>query len=116
MIRTQDKSRRYSIAMLLVYVPMVLLSSLHIHHIKPVAQVACGHCIEQIAHQAHLSPLQVTDTDECLLCRFLWTEAMTASVVSLIMACLIVAIAPCVVSKVVEVKPIVHESRGPPCW
>ena len=71
---------------------MVLLSSLHIHQVVPVAQVACGHCVEQTAHQAHLSSLQSIDTDECLLCRFLWMAAMAASVVSMAAPMVVMAI------------------------
>ena len=106
MIRTQDKSRRYSIAMLLVYVPMVLLSSLHIHQVVPVAQVACGHCVEQTAHQAHLSSLQSIDTDECLLCRFLVT--MAAPMV-------VMAIVGSVRYRALVAVPLARVSRGPPC-
>ena len=79
---------------------MVLLSSLHIHQVVPVAQVACGHCVEQTAHQAHLSSLQSIDTDECLLCRFLW---MAATIVGSVRYRALVAV------------PLARVSRGPPC-
>lgn len=115
MTATRDKSRLYSLALLLVYVPMVLLSSLHIHQVVPVAQVACGHCVEQTAHQAHLSSLQSIDTDECLLCRFLWMAAMAASVVSMAAPMVVMAIVGSVRYRALVAVPLARVSRSPPC-
>ena len=55
--------------MLSVFVPMLLLSSLHIHTI-PSVPINCDECVEHVHHAGHIT--QYDDpVDDCVLCRFL---------------------------------------------
>ena len=59
---------------LLVYVPMVLFSSLHVHSLNEYAElVDCNLCETSTHHSGHItvSPQQHGD---CLSCRFLTTQ------------------------------------------
>ena len=62
--------------MLLVYLPMVLLSSGHVHSWQEFSDsIDCQQCQTGAHHSGHLS----TDShhhDECLLCRFMGTQVV----------------------------------------
>lgn len=66
----------YAWVMLLVYLPMVLLSSGHIHTLQEYSEsIDCHQCETGLHHCGHIT----TDTqhhDECLLCRFLCTQVV----------------------------------------
>ena len=72
-----DFSRRQKLfawIILSVYVPMVLLSSVHLHSMQEYAEtVKCDLCQSAVHHSGHFisSPQQ---HDECLSCRFLTTQ------------------------------------------
>lgn len=60
--------------MLVVYVPMVLLSSLHVHSLPDAAHMPdCDLCDASVHHSGHITATTVTH-DECLSCRFLSTQ------------------------------------------
>ena len=59
---------------LLVYVPMVLLASLHVHSISDFSSfVDCDQCHTAVHHSGHITASS-HHIDECLSCRFLCTQ------------------------------------------
>lgn len=66
--------RIYAWLLLAVYVPMVALSSLHVHHIAPLATVIdCEMCDTHMHHSGHFTASTHQHCD-CLACRFLGTQ------------------------------------------
>ena len=77
--RYSEPSRRkrfFAWVMLLVYLPMVLLSSGHVHSLQEFSEtIDCYQCQTGLHHCGHIT----TDTphhDSCLLCRFLGTQVV----------------------------------------
>ena len=77
--RYSEPSRRqqfFAWVMLLVYLPMVLLSSWHVHSLQEFSEsIDCHQCQTGLHHCGHIT----TDThhhDACLLCRFLGTQVV----------------------------------------
>jgi hypothetical protein len=57
-------------ALLMVFVPMLLLSSLHHHHQVPMdTETACYACLHHIHHDGHVSNT-ANQVDNCVLCHF----------------------------------------------
>ena len=103
--------------MLLVLVPMVLLSSTHIHPLK-VRQivVGCEMCVDNVVNHSHISDAYHSQEDVCLMCNFLSSfYVMTAVVaaVMLILKRLYVDLNNRVTA--VEVIGVIRLVRGPPC-
>ena len=68
------RQRLFAWIMLSVYVPMVLLASLHVHTLQDYSGVVdCYECQTDMHHSGHImaSPHQ---HGECLSCRFLTTQ------------------------------------------
>ena len=58
---------------LLVYVPMVLLSSAHVHSLPSADDMPdCDLCATSVHHSGHITAITVAH-DECLMCRVLNT-------------------------------------------
>ena len=78
--------RRISAWLLLsVFLPMLLISSLHIHEEAPVSN-DCYECVNHIPHQGHLS-LNTIHLNDCVLCQlatlpFLMAAAIFVTIVS----------------------------------
>ena len=73
-IRPSGRQRLSAWILLLVYVPMVLLASLHVHSQHEFAQVVdCGLCDTAVHHQGHITA-SAQHHGECLSCRFLTTQ------------------------------------------
>ena len=56
--------------MLLVFVPMVIMSSVHVHAFPEKLPVECAHCHEHMHHAGHIT-MQNWHIDDCVQCRFL---------------------------------------------
>ena len=56
--------------LLWVFVPMVVMSSIHIHEPEPSAEISCEQCVSHTQHTGHLA-VQKAHLDDCVLCRFL---------------------------------------------
>ena len=68
------KQRLFAWIMLSVYVPMVLLASLHVHSINDFSKaVDCDQCHTAVHHSGHITASN-HHIDECLSCRFLSTQ------------------------------------------
>ena len=74
-----EPSRRqqfYAWVMLLVYLPMVLLSSVHVHPLQELSDsVDCYQCHTGLHHSGHIT-VDSPHHDECLSCRFLGTQVV----------------------------------------
>ena len=77
--RYSEPSRRqqfFAWVMLLVYLPTVLLSSVHVHALQEVANtVDCHLCQTGLHHSGHITA-DAPHHDECLSCRFLGTQVV----------------------------------------
>lgn len=68
------KQRLFAWIILLVYVPMVLLASLHVHSLNDFSKaVDCDQCHTAVHHSGHITTSN-HHIDECLSCRFLGTQ------------------------------------------
>jgi len=56
-------------ALLLVFVPLVVCSALHVHPEEAHAATTCEACLHHVHHAGHLSA--ASHAHECLLCQFL---------------------------------------------
>ena len=68
------RQQRFAWIILLVYVPMVLLSSMHVHSLHEYAElVDCNLCETSTHHSGHIT-ISPQQHGECLTCRFLTTQ------------------------------------------
>ncbi len=68
------KQRLFAWMILSVYVPMVLLASLHVHTVNDFSRaVDCDECHTAVHHTGHITAAP-HHIDECLSCRFLSTQ------------------------------------------
>lgn len=100
--------------MLSVFVPMVLLSCLHIHTV-PSVSIDCDECVEHVHHAGHITRYDA-HVDDCVLCRFLSLRyAFTFLHQELKVDAVVVAV---VVTPVLEAVAAAHHGvpsrRGPP--
>ena len=69
-----SKQRWFAWIILLVYVPMVLLASLHVHSLNDYSTtVDCVQCHTAVHHSGHITT-SGHHIDDCLSCRFLSTQ------------------------------------------
>lgn len=66
------RQKSFAWILLCVYVPMVLLASLHVHTLNESVVVDCHDCHTAVHHSGHFTPSQ-HHHDDCLSCRFLTT-------------------------------------------
>ena len=69
--------------LLAVFVPMLLLSSLHVHEGVADYSVECVDCASHTPHAGHFSG-SVLHVDTCVLCQFLTFSYLTLSVVAVL--------------------------------
>ena len=72
----------FSRLMLAVFLPMLLLSVLHVHEGMYVEGDSCMECVNHIPHAGHLS-INASHHDDCVLCQFTslsFVEAVTVAV------------------------------------
>ena len=68
------RQQRFAWIILLVYVPMVLLSSMHVHSLHEYSElVDCTLCETSVHHQGHITA-SAQHHGECLSCRFTSTQ------------------------------------------
>lgn len=68
------KQRLFAWMILSVYVPMVLLASLHVHSPINISKaIDCVQCHTAVHHSGHITAGKL-HVDECLSCRFLSTQ------------------------------------------
>lgn len=86
MMNVKTKRRLSAWMLLSVFVPMLLLASLHVHQESDMATVSCTDCANHIAHSGHLS-LQTIHGTSCVLCQFVSLPFIAATVTLLAVAC-----------------------------
>ena len=70
----------FSRLMLAVFLPMLLLSVLHVHDGVYADGDSCMECVNHLPHAGHLS-INANHHDDCVLCQFMslsFVEAVTA--------------------------------------
>ena len=76
-VNTKTKRPLASWILLAVFVPMVLLSSLHIHTAAESAAAECAECVDHQCH-GHLTAL-ASPVHACVLCQFLSLPMVVAT-------------------------------------
>ncbi len=109
------RQRWFAWAILMVYVPMVLLASLHVHSLNEFSTAVDCQCHTAVHHSGHIT-VGSHHIDECLSCRFLNTQIDVPRTV----ATLVVKQVAVHLEFFLPVKPVVravaHPSlRAPPC-
>ena len=70
------RQRFYAWVMLLVYLPTVLSTALHVHSYQDFAEaIDCHQCETGLHHSGHITA-DSPHHDECLSCRFLGTQVV----------------------------------------
>ena len=67
-----------------VFVPMLLMTSLHVHESTTTVETECTGCIHNSCH-GHLTQM-ASWTHDCVLCQFLTLSFTVVAVVSLLVA------------------------------
>ena len=102
--------------LLLVYVPIVLLASLHVHSLNEFSRaVDCDQCHTAVHHSGHITASN-HHFDECLSCRFLSTQIdVPRTVASFVLRPLTTHLEFFLACEPV-VRVVAHPSlRAPPC-
>lgn len=69
--------------LLAVFVPMLLISSLHIHESSPAEETTCAECVQ---HQCHGHLTQLSDgIHQCLLCQCLTLTFVAAVICAVVL-------------------------------
>jgi len=76
-VNANSRRRRAAKVLLAVYIPMLLLLSLHVHHQRMAEAVDCYQCAHHQPHAGHITAVQDALHD-CLLCQ-LQSEAFVAA-------------------------------------
>ncbi len=109
------KQRLFAWMILSVYVPMVLLASLHVHSFDEYSKaIDCDQCHTAVHHSGHITA-GTHHIDECLSCRFLSTQIdVPRTVASLVVKPVAVHLDYFLASEPI-VRVVVHPSlRAPP--
>ena len=84
-MKMKETTRRYysSLVLLAVFLPMLVLSSLHVHPLAHLDGDYCEECVHHVPHAGHFSSLSVCSFD-CVLCQFLTLPFLCAAAVVVI--------------------------------
>ena len=82
-VNVRRKRNMASWLLLAVFVPMLLLSSLHIHNSSVLAEESCSECVQHNCH-GHLGELTTT-MHACVLCQFLTMSFVAAAVFAVVL-------------------------------
>ena len=75
----KQKTRRHiaSCLLLAVFMPMLLLSSVHVHETAETIETECADCVHHSCH-GHMT-VTATWSHDCVLCQFLTLTLLTAA-------------------------------------
>ncbi len=108
------KRRRLARLLLCIFLPMLLLASVHEHGQVADASMDCYQCLHHIHHGGHLTT-EAFSMANCLLCQLLSTPFEPSSAVVVpAMAALLVAVVATVVAAVVAGRRGTACLRAPP--
>jgi len=82
MKRMKQRRRWAAWVLLAVFVPMLMMSSLHHHNAPGALQTVCPQCLHHIHHSGHLAAEQA-GIDNCVLCQFQSLPFVAAVVIEL---------------------------------
>lgn len=83
-MKEQQRKQRWTARLLMaVFVPLLLLSSMHHHPAVVSDETVCVECVHHTPHNGHLSA-QATAIHDCVLCQFQSIVYLTTSVVVLL--------------------------------
>ncbi|MBQ8656452.1 MAG: hypothetical protein IJ527_05310 [Prevotella sp.] len=107
--------RRFSAWLLLaVFLPMLVLSALHVHAAAETAADMCTECVNHSGHHGHLTQTAASVSD-CVLCQFLSLSYLeTAPLTLTACACLSVLLLAVSVTPCVTRPGNTHAPRAPP--
>lgn len=99
--------------LLMVFVPMLMASVLHIHHAE--ALPTCDDCTHQVSHSGHIASTSA-HSYTCLLCQFVSLPFVAAVVVRLVFY-VVSPKATCQWLRAIVPVGVAlsHPLRGPPC-
>lgn len=115
MMRRLDHKRRLAAWILLgVFVPMLLMVSLHTHSYGSVAEETCAECLHHVHHQGHFSS-SASQIDHCVLCQLATVSFCAAATLSLCLftSLFILRRYECLAA-VVSIRQRVYAGRAPP--
>lgn len=69
--------------LLAVFLPMFVVSSLHVHPVAHSATDECEECVHHLPHAGHIGSVAIGCFSDCVLCQFLSLPFLTASAVVL---------------------------------
>ncbi len=109
------RQRLFAWMILSVYVPMVLLASLHVHSFNEYSKaIDCDQCHTAVHHSGHITAGS-HHIDECLSCRFLSTQIDVPRTVTCHVAKQVVVHLEFFLAAVPVVRAVAHPSlRAPP--
>ena len=101
--------------LLLVYLPMLLLASLHVHTINDFSRVVdCDECHTAVHHTGHITAAS-HHIDECLSCRFLSTQIDVPSTAATLVVKQVTAHLEYFLASEPVIRAVAHPSlRAPP--
>jgi hypothetical protein len=109
------KRRRAAWLLLAVFLPMLLLSSLHWHGLAEVVGDECEACVNHISHSGHLSPTSLQFHD-CVVCHYASLTFTAATViVALVFSVKLFTITPRQCSFTLRSAAGLILGRAPPC-
>ncbi len=109
------RQRLFAWMILSVYVPMVLLASLHVHSFDEYSKaIDCDQCHTAVHHSGHITA-GTHHIDECLSCRFLSTQIDVPRTVTCHVAKQVAVHLEFFLAAVPVVRAVAHPSlRAPP--
>lgn len=88
MDKLNTNNRRKGLLLLLMYLTILVASTLHVHD-NGHERIVCQDCLSHVVHNGHISQGTIMELD-CLLCKTLQTSYTTPLVLSLSAAVLLV--------------------------
>ena len=109
------KQRLFAWIILSVYVPMVLLASLHVHSFNEYSKaIDCDQCHTAVHHSGHITA-GTHHIDECLSCRFLSTQIDVPRTVTTLVVKQVTAHLEYFLASEPVIRAVAHPSlRAPP--
>ncbi len=107
----ETKKRHFSsLTLLVVFLPMLVLSSLHIHSDVHPEESKCNECVHHLPHAGHIGS-QTFCSFDCVLCQFLNLPFLTAATIVFSVFQILSVVSFCHDSQCV-----VLEVKGNRCW
>ena len=70
MLKNLRRRHLYAWILLGVFLPMLVMASVHVHTAYEETAVSCPDCVHHVHHDGHLSSTMLS-IDHCVLCHFL---------------------------------------------